>query len=292
MLDTRVRAAKHAPRVYPLGHSPQELDRLTIQAQRLAEDSVTLLRRAGITNDQRVLDIGCGPGDLTFHAADLVGPKGRVVGVDASAAAIDAARTRAASLGYENVEFITCDLDEEPALHGFDAIVGRLVLMYVGDPIALLRRLRTGLRPGGLVVLQEPDGATAGSTPDCPLFLRMKSWIIAAFETSGSRINLGSSLGGMLRRAGYSVEGSYVWQPALVGATLANIDWFVDLVRTLMPIIESRGIATAEDIDIDTLGARLFAEATTLDAMLFKPRFIGVWARNDTGAGVAPGRRA
>ena len=77
-----------------------------------------------------------------------------------------------------------------------------------------------------------------------------------------------------------------------MGPTLANIDWFVDLVRTLMPIIERRGIATAEEIDIDTLGARLFAEATTLDAMLFKPRFVGIWARNDAGAIAAPRSRS
>jgi len=290
MLDASVHTAP--ARVYPLGHSPQELDRLTIQAQRLAEDSVTLLRRAGITKGQRVLDIGCGPGDLSFHAAELVGPKGRVVGIDASAAALDAARMRAARLGYENVEFIACDLEEESAFRGFDAIIGRLVLMYVSDPVVVLRRLRAALRPGGLIVLQEPDGETAGSTPDCPLFRRMRGWILTAFEAAGSLVNLGSSLGGMLRRAGYSVEGSYVWQPALVGTTLANIDWFVDLVRTLMPIIERRGIATAEEIDIDTLGARLFAEATTLDAMLFKPRFVGIWARNDAGAIAAPRSRS
>jgi hypothetical protein len=117
----------------------------------------------------------------------------------------------------------------------------------------------------------------------------MKGWVLAAFDAAGSLVNLGSSLGGMLRRAGYAVEGSYVWQPALVGSSLAQVDWFVDLVRTLMPIMESRGIATAEEIDIDTLGARLFAEATTLDAMLFKPRFVGIWARNAAGAAAAGG---
>ena len=104
-LDASVRTTP--ARVYPLGHSPAELDRLAIQAQRLAEDSVTLLRRAGIAPGQRVLDIGCGPGDLSLHAAELVGPQGRVVGIDASAAAIDAARTRAAKLGCGNVEFVT-----------------------------------------------------------------------------------------------------------------------------------------------------------------------------------------
>jgi len=277
-----------ARRIYPLGHSDQELERLALQARRLADDTVMLFRRAGIREGQRVLDIGCGPGDVSFHVADLVGPKGRVVGLDASATALAAARARAWKIGYRNVDFVEGAVGAFRDVAGFDVIVGRLILMYVDDPVQALRGLRASLRPGGLVVLQEPDGSTACSAPDCPLFLRMKSWIMAAFERSGSRVNLGSSLGAILRRAGYSIEGSFSWQPSLVGPTLAHMDWFADLVRTLLPIIVQEGIATAEEVDVETLAARLCAEATALDAMVFKPRFVGIWARN--GAPATPGQ--
>ncbi len=287
-------APKHAPpapRVYPLGHSRRELDRLAVQAQRLAEDTVVLLKRAGIREGQRVLDIGCGPGDVSFHVADLVGPTGRVVGLDASADAIDAARARARDLGYHNVDFITGALGTYEDFAGFDAIVGRLILIYVDDPVAVLRGLRSCLRPGGLIVLQEPDGDTVGCMPECPLFLRMRSWVLAAFERAGSRVNLGSTLGGILRSAGYAVEGSFAWQPSLVGPTLVHLDWFAELVRTLLPIIVREGIATEQEVDVETLTARLYAEASALDAMVFKPRFVGVWARSESNTSIRPARR-
>ena len=77
------------------------------------------------------------------------------------------------------------------------------------------------------------------------------------------------------------MEGSYAWQPSLIGPTLAHLDWFVELLRTLLPIVVGQGIATEEEIDIDTLEERLHAEATALDAMVFQPRFVGVWARSE-----------
>jgi SAM-dependent methyltransferase len=284
--------ATSAPPAYPLGHSERELDRLAAQALRLANDTATLFERAGLRPGQRVLDIGCGAGDVSFLAADLVGATGRVVGIDASADAVGAARTRAAGRAYDNVEFRVGDLGGPlPALTGFDVVVGRLVLMYVGDPVAVLRRLRGCLKPGGLVVLQEPDGETAGAWPECPLLMRVKGWIMEAFVQSGSLVNLGSALGGMLGEAGYAIEGSFVSQPSLVGRTLAGIDWFADVLRSLLPVVVARNIATAEEIDIDTLAERLHEEALARNAMVFKPRFVGIWARSDAAdahAGTAP----
>lgn len=270
-----------APPAYPLGHSEREMDRLTAQALRLANDTGTLFERAGLSEGQRVLDIGCGAGDVSFLAADFVGAGGRVVGIDAASDAIDAARARAARRGLGNVEFRVCDLGGPlPGLTGFDVVVGRLVLMYVGDPVAVLVRLRACLKPGGLIVLQEPDGETAGAWPECPLLTRVKGWIMEAFLQSGTIVNLGSELGSMLARAGYSVEGSLVSQPSLVGRTLSGIDWFADVLRALLPVVVAKGIATAEEVDIDTLATRLHDEALARDAMVFKPRFIGIWARN------------
>ena len=74
---------------YVLGHADQELDRLTIQARILEPSTRQLLQEAGLRPGMRVLDIGCGSGDVSFLAASLVGPAGRVVGVDLAAAACE-----------------------------------------------------------------------------------------------------------------------------------------------------------------------------------------------------------
>jgi len=140
---------------FSLPHAVRELDRLATQARDLAAHTGVLFRRAGITAGQRVLDLGCGPGDVALIAAEIVGPGGHVVGVDRSPVAVAAARDRAHLAGYLNTTFKTGDAANLAIIGEFDVIVGRLVLMDLPDPMKALRSLRKYLRPQGLMVLQE-----------------------------------------------------------------------------------------------------------------------------------------
>ena len=67
---------------YALGHSSRELDRLSFQGIVFAPHTRQLLLEAGLAAGMRVLDVGSGSGDVAFLAADLVGSKGFVLGVD------------------------------------------------------------------------------------------------------------------------------------------------------------------------------------------------------------------
>ena len=67
---------------YALGHSEKELQRLSRQGQVFGPFTRQLFEQAGISQGMRVLDVGCGSGDVAFLAADLVGLSGEVVGVD------------------------------------------------------------------------------------------------------------------------------------------------------------------------------------------------------------------
>jgi len=267
------------PQPYPLGHSDRELERLSIQARDLAAHTTVLFRRAGISPGHRVLDIGCGPGDVSFIAADLVGPNGRVVGLDRSPSAVAAARERASRGGHANVEFHVGDLTEAVLPGPFDAIVGRLVLMYVPDPVQALVRLQAFLRPHGIVVLQEGDPRTIGSEPECPLVSQIREWMVTALERTGCAVDMGSRLSKVLHEAGYRPEGSWVSQPSYVGTGLSRLDWFADLTRTLAPTLERTGIVSPQIIQCDTLAARLVAEANARHAIVYAPRLVGVWAR-------------
>jgi hypothetical protein len=67
---------------YVLGHSPAEMRRLENQGTMLRPITERLLRNAGIDAGMRVLDLGCGAGDVSMLAAELVGPEGSIVGID------------------------------------------------------------------------------------------------------------------------------------------------------------------------------------------------------------------
>ena len=151
---------------YQLGSADHELARLELQGRALAPATYMIFDAAGIRPGMRVLDLGCGVGDVAFVAADLVGPDGYVVGVDRSPEALARARIHAEQRGLAQVEFFDEGDIHDPAPGGpFDAVVERAVLMYVPDPAEVLRRQATALRAGGLVVPIEIDFTTARALP-------------------------------------------------------------------------------------------------------------------------------
>jgi SAM-dependent methyltransferase len=109
---------------------------------------------AEIGSGQRVLDVGCGIGDPTLQVAVLVGPHGRVVGLDISEGMIAIARERAAALGLGHAEFRVEDVTTAALPDaGFDAVLGRWSLIYLEDVAHVLERLRTALVPGGRIAI-------------------------------------------------------------------------------------------------------------------------------------------
>jgi SAM-dependent methyltransferase len=109
---------------------------------------------AQLGDGKRVLDLGCGIGDPTLQVAVLVGPHGRVLGVDLSEAMIATATERAAALGLGHVEFRAADVTTLALPPGtFDAVLGRWSVIYLRDVAATLARVRQALVPGGRIAI-------------------------------------------------------------------------------------------------------------------------------------------
>ena len=126
---------------YALGHSEQELERLAHQAQVFAPFTRQLFEQAGIGPGMRILDVGSGAGDVSFLAAELGGPGGEVVGVDREVAAVEWAVARAQDQRMSDVKVFEGDPAVMDFDQQFDAVVGRLVLMYYPDPVDTIRKL-------------------------------------------------------------------------------------------------------------------------------------------------------
>src|SRR5437867_1513420 len=96
---------------YPFAQSEEEMRRLAVQAEVLhTEPTRSLFQQAGLAPGMRILDVGCGAGDVSLLAAEFAGPAGGVVGIDTSPAAIQTAQLRAERAGLRNVSLTEADL--------------------------------------------------------------------------------------------------------------------------------------------------------------------------------------
>ncbi|RKH28899.1 class I SAM-dependent methyltransferase [Corallococcus praedator] len=234
-----------------------------------------LLIDAGIREGMRVLDVGCGRGLVSLLLARLVGARGQVVGVDIDSRSLAVARE---TVQDARITFVEGDFRSLSSEHGlFDAAVGRRVLMYQPDAVEALRGLARVLRPRGLMAFQEHDSTVAPtSLTPLPLHEKVRAWMWRTVEREGGNVHMGFGLASALTRAGLTVEQvraeAIVQTPAMhhpVGAIL----------RAMLPRILERGVATEEELGIDTIDARLIEERTQADATYIGEMVFGAWAR-------------
>jgi SAM-dependent methyltransferase len=267
--------------VYLMGRSDAETERLMVAARGLNPFTQRLLREAGLTEGMRVLDVGTGAGDVALLAAELVGPTGRVVGLDADPRILRTAFDRAQAAARDNVSFIAGDLREVRTEGPFDAVVGRLVLMYVADPAGAVRHLADQVRPGGVLALSDYNltAASCRTSPAIPLWDRAWSWIVQTAARAGIPAEMGFSLRRVFLEAGLP-------EPALAlesyvggGPDSLAYTWMAESVRSMLPLIERFGVASATEVDIDTLADRLRDEVLAVDAVAKSPDLVSAWVR-------------
>jgi ubiquinone/menaquinone biosynthesis C-methylase UbiE len=263
---------------YLLGHSEQERSRLKRQALLYHAATLDILCRAGIKPGMRVLDVGCGVGDVSFAVRELVRETGEILGIDRSAGAISEAARRASDAGWSNLRFEVADCNSYYCGEKFDAVVGRLVLMYQPDPVATLMSCQRLLRPGGGLVFLEYDmGVAPFSCPPVELFDRTGDAIKSTFTAAGGRLRMGAELYSTFLRAGLRAPELHVQVPAGGGPDWVVYEMVADVARTLLPMMEKFGIATAQEMEIDTLADRLRKACLAEGSATFAPALIGAW---------------
>ena len=146
----------------------------------------------------RVLDVGCGPGDGALVLGRLVGPGGRVTGVDLSTAMVEIARHRVARRAPElraRVALQEADAADLPfADASFDVTIGHSFLYLVADPAAVLRELTRVLAPGGRLVLLEPRAQLEPQEQRARLELMARMARMEQLDLQGHRVQLGQQV--------------------------------------------------------------------------------------------------
>ena len=159
------------------------------------------LERVGVEPGWRCLDVGCGDGQVSLELARRVGPSGRVVGVDIDEDALEIARRSAEEAGVQ-AEFARAEATEPPERDSFDLAYARLLLHHLPDPVGALRAMRSAVRPGGGVAVEDLFTGTLRSDPPAPALDRLQEIFSATIRTHGGDPTIGPRLPALLDSAG------------------------------------------------------------------------------------------
>jgi SAM-dependent methyltransferase len=136
---------------YVLPHSiPQEDERLTLMSRMLDPQMFFRFEQIGVGPGWRCLEVGAGNGSVSHWLAERVGPQGHVVSSDIDARYLD-------RLAAPNLEVRRIDVTRDPLGEGYDLVCGRAILHHIPERIDVLGRLAEAVRPGGRILLEEPD---------------------------------------------------------------------------------------------------------------------------------------
>lgn len=266
-------------RPYSLGASEPELARLDAQAASIARPTNLFLRTAGIAPGMRVLDLGTGLGHVAFQVSELVGSAGAVVGIDQAATMLAVAEQRRVAAGVENVAFVEADVRAFRDREAFDAVVGRLILFHLPDAGDVLRHHVDGLTHHGLILMIDFDVGSVRSEPSVPLYNTARDWVIEAFRRAGANPVIGTQLGLLLRDAGLTDIETFGIQSYLSPDDPAGPALLSGVVTSLARVILASGIATEEEMGLDSFQERLARELQTSRAIGLIPAVAGAWGR-------------
>jgi len=176
-------------------------ERLRVLSNAMWAGTQSILDRAGLAPGVDVLDLGCGSGDVTVKVAELVGPRGRVVGIDMDDSVLAHARSTAASCGVP-VEWRQGRIEDLREERSFDIVYARFLLSHLPDPADALQRMRRAVRPSGRVVVEDIDIASHVHWPPSSAFQRFIELYAAAAHARGVDSSIGPRLPALLIDAG------------------------------------------------------------------------------------------
>src|SRR6266540_1467086 len=161
----------------------------------------------------------------------------------------------------------------------FDAVIGRLVLMYLAEPADALRLLADRLGPGGIVAFQEfnftPESLRP--SPPTPLWQESWGWIVGTIRSAGIPAEVGSGLRRAFLDAGLPEPELRLESVVAGGPESLGYEWMAETVRSMLPLIVKSGVASAEEVGIDTLASRLRAGTTAAGGVVKAPDMVSAW---------------
>ena len=260
---------------YALATGPPAVRRLLTLHSIYGPAGRRVLLQAGLRPGMKVADFGCGIGAATRMLGEIVGPFGSVTGVDANGAQLTQARNICRAAGLTNTSFVEANASLTGLPRGsFDVVYCRFLLLHLADPASCLREMHDVLKPGGLIVVEDGDLASATSEPPTALdaFALLFSRLGA---TRGLDYSLARNLYHMVKNAGFSNPEIEIHQPAIArGEDRFLLKWSVEEAG---PAFVSAGLITPTQLE--RMLAHMQAATEDPNVLVLAPRMSIVWAR-------------
>lgn len=264
-----------ALKTYPIKGGEVGRARLAVLAGVLAPTTEQHLDRAGSLAGLKVVDVGCGGGDVTFALAHRVGPKGQVIGIDLDEEKLGWARAEVQAQGVSHIRFETCDVTQAWPVAGADLVYARFILTHLRDPGALLARAMETLKPGAMILVEDIDIAGRFSYPENAAVSGAADLYIALSQKRGGDPLIGRRLDLLLEKAGFHDVQTTVVQPFSRKGGAKDV-----AALTFAAIgdgLKTEGLASAEDV------ARIAREIDDFndrpDTVVSMPRIFQAWGR-------------
>jgi ubiquinone/menaquinone biosynthesis C-methylase UbiE len=238
---------------YVLGTSADETVRLGLQHRLWSAAAHELWERARIQPGMTVLDLGCGPGYAALDLAQIVGPTGRVIAVDASATFLKNLHDLAQARGLGNIQRVLGDAHEVASIleedeRQIDVAYARWVFCFLSCPETVVEGLARLVKPGGRVAVQDYFNYERSLTlaPRREAFSRVIHAVAASWRARGGDSDVMGRLPGMFLKHGFRIEHLGVIQRiARPGDTMWH--WPNSFWQSFLPRLVEMGFITPED---------------------------------------------
>ncbi|KXI30443.1 class I SAM-dependent methyltransferase [Paraglaciecola hydrolytica] len=210
------------------------------------------LSNFGILSGAKIIEIGCGNGELTRQLSDLVGSEGIIVAVDNNGKALEVAQSKINTFKYNNVQFVESDITSFPVdmslteENSFDFLIGRRILMYLATPSTVIKDLSKYLKKDGIAMFQESDPTIvpASITP-MPAHDKAVELIRTMLKAECAHMTMGFNLPKTLINSGLEFKQVYA-EAVIQGQGEQYI--LSDMIKLLTHRLVDKGLATQLDI--------------------------------------------
>lgn len=189
----------------------EEFTRLGFQHQVWQGETIGVCIKAGFGLGQSILDLGCGPGFLSFDLSKLVGELGNVIAVDNSEAFIKYLQKKIAVEEYQNVTATLTDITKlELPSESIDGGIARWVLMFIDKPEEVIKQVADALKPNGVFAVMEYFQFRSMSLwPHSKAFEKVYHAVYELIKSFGGDADIGGKMPQLLSEHGFEVVDMY-----------------------------------------------------------------------------------